>query len=686
MAFRIQFVSYLAVWQLCFTAVLAAIESDDPQWGKPDKGLQIRILAIATETDEQNPDFAKAKRTNEFKLADDVTLLVQFKNVSNKPISFQGVRYGRGVSDPWPGKSRQSEFGALLFDVRIFDQQGKLVEPPSAKTSETLAMLEISSGSAEALPPNDSATMLLKPIQWDASVAATLAAGKYQLEIAYNGTPESIQARIKKHWPDHPLGNVWHGRAVSPRIDIRIQKSYRDLRPKLAWGKPKNGLRVAAEYRLSDTRAENPLEFIDRVFPVGSQINVRYFFQNTSRKTIKFKSELWRQDDEILIVTDDGTKKVSHPWYSGIARTKTWTIEPKQIISVDAIPLSFPPEKEDPSFNAMGAEIKSGPGEYRIRHRLKGQELSTGTTLPTMRSRKPSDEPKTYAATLIFRKPDGSFAKNGFVKVRTQEGGKQLFAGELKGEALELKNWMGESLAVYARISGCEENTFYDINPDKGGTTPILLTASNPIMMKLIDENDKPVANANVRYFIRTGVESRNYPFPTNGIQGPVYASSDQVGVVKLDSVQSGYIYTFYIEPEALAPMFIKGVSVGTDLGTIKLSPPFEVSGIIKGTPEQLKRFAAEWDQPIPLVLSDGSTSSLYAVSKKLQATRDGDQLRFRIPDLRPGKLRIIANFGPKPHSVAHIYARRKVGPTDELFEFELDGPRDDIVIKAKSK
>ncbi len=660
--------------------------SDEPEWGRPGDGLQIRVLAVVDDTDEQAPRFETARRTNRFHIADAVTVLVQLKNVSQTPISFQGVRHGQSVSEPWLGKSRQSIFGPLLFDVRIFDQQGNQIESPQRDATEILEMLEVSSGAAEVLAPAETMTMLLKPIQWDSSLATSIAAGTYQIELGYHGTPEQAQRQIQKYWPDKPLGNVWHGSATSPRLEIQIQNSYRDLRPRLAWGKPKGGLRVAAEYRLADTRAEDPEEFIGRVFPVGSQLNVRFYFQNTTTDPIEFKSEVWRQDDNILIVSDDGERTVTHPWYSGIARTKTWVMKPKQIVTVDAIPISFPPGQDDPTFHGFGAEIDSGPGEYRIRHQLAGLEISTGTTLLKIRMRKPGDEPPTFAATLVFRTPEGSIANNGRVSVRTQARSRQLFDGELKEGTLELQKWTGEPLAVFARFPECEENTFHDVVPKKGGITPIQLTASQPIVMTLVDANGKPVSDAKIRYFIRTGETSQNYPYPVKGTNGEIYAKSDQHGDVILDSVQSGYIYTFYVEPENLAPVFISGIPVGTDLGTIELVPPFDVSGVIKGTPDQLKRFSAEWDQPTDMKLADGSTSFLYAVSSKLDATRDGDRVKFRISNLRPGKLRIIANFGPQPHTASYANTLREVGPNDELFEFNLDGARDDLVIQAKPK
>ena len=111
--------SFLLIGVLVLSSIgfadLAGALDDEPQWGETHKGLQVRILSVSKDTDERSPDISKATRTTEFKIADDVTLLVQVKNVSDKKISLQGVRYGKSVSDPWPGKSAQSKFGPFVF-------------------------------------------------------------------------------------------------------------------------------------------------------------------------------------------------------------------------------------------------------------------------------------------------------------------------------------------------------------------------------------------------------------------------------------------------------------------------------------------------------------------------------------------------------------------------------------------
>ncbi|MFT5300514.1 MAG: hypothetical protein ACI814_001291, partial [Mariniblastus sp.] len=632
----------------------------------------------------QQPSIANAKPCGEFQLANDVTFLVEIKNDSAQEIKLQGVRFGEGVSKPWPGKSKQATFGPLLFEIRVFDALGGAVTPPSSEVDDSVQFLQASGGSVESLKPNDTVTMLVKPIAWDISWASSLAAGEYSAELVYHGTTPAVQAELRKHWPDKPLSNVWNGEAVSPKIVFKVQHAYRDQRPALAWGQPKNGLRVAAEYRLSDTRAENSAEFVDRVFPIGSQVNVRYHIQNTTNKPIEFKSELWRQDDRILRLLEDSEEEIRHPWYSGIARHKSWTLQPKQIINVDAIPLSFPPDSPDPTFRAFGAEIETGVGEYRIKHDLKNG-LETGVSTLTLRSRRDSDQPRVFAADLVFTTPPPAPPRNGFVKVTTQSGGKLLFEGEVKAGVLKLPKWTGENLSVYVRFPGFQENTYFDVAPVKDSELSIELLTADPIKFRLIDDRGQPIAGAKIRHFVRTRSESESYPFPVTGTQGVVLAESNEHGHVVLDSVQSGYLYTFFVQPKRHAARFVSAIEAGENLAELELVMPFEVSGVIQGTPEQLKRFSAEWDQAVAILLKDGTSNFEYANSKKLAVQRDGDQLTFRLSNLRPGKLRIIANVQQRKR-VNHEYAKRTVGDDDQLFTFELMGPRNDLILQVDPK
>ncbi len=70
-----------------------------------------------------------------------------------------------------------------------------------------------------------------------------------------------------------------------------------------------------------------------------------------------------------------------------------------------------------------------------------------------------------------------------------------------------------------------------------------------------------------------------------------------------------------------------------------------------------------------------------YAVSEKLETKRAGDALTFHLTGLRHGKLRIVGNVGPRPHSVSHTYGRREPTGTDFVVEVDLEESISDLVI-----
>ncbi len=69
------------------------------------------------------------------------------------------------------------------------------------------------------------------------------------------------------------------------------------------------------------------------------------------------------------------------------------------------------------------------------------------------------------------------------------------------------------------------------------------------------------------------------------------------------------------------------------------VGPLLEVRGQVVGTPEELKAFQAEWDQPEPMKRGDGTVGWQFAESQRLETTRIGDVLTFHLTGLRPGTL-----------------------------------------------
>ena len=55
------------------------------------------------------------------------------------------------------------------------------------------------------------------------------------------------------------------------------------------------------------------------------------------------------------------------------------------------------------------------------------------------------------------------------------------------------------------------------------------------------------------------------------------------------------------------------------------------LSWSLKETPAELRRFAAEWDQPFELTTDNPDAAWLYAVSQRLRTTREQDKLTFHL-------------------------------------------------------
>src|SRR5262245_1644518 len=192
------------------------------EWGETVGGLCARVIAVAPDTDEQKPDFAAAKRASKYDHTDDVTLLVELKNVSDQPISLQGTRYGDTVTPPWPGKSVSETFAPYLFDCEYFDRQGKPIEVPSHKMVEGDLMMSLTGGSAETVEPGKSLVMLIRPTKWDHCLERLLTAGDFQIRVRYHGPTRAVIQEIAQHWPDQPLTRVWSEGIVAAQGTFRI--------------------------------------------------------------------------------------------------------------------------------------------------------------------------------------------------------------------------------------------------------------------------------------------------------------------------------------------------------------------------------------------------------------------------------------------------------------------------------
>jgi hypothetical protein len=686
-------------------------------WGAPADGLQARIIAVSRSADEQHPEIPASAEAPSFMRADDATFLVELKNVSDKPILVQGTRYGDSVSPPWPGKSVSDHFAPSLFDYQLIDSAGKPVSAPTGKMLDMDTMMTVHSGSAETIEPQKSLVMLIRPLRWSDSMARTIGAGQYKLRVHYHGPSQSALAQIKEHWPDKDLVSVWTGDVATGDASFTIAVGAK--RPEPQWGKEANGLRAAVEFISPLTTFQGLRDTGDATFPVGSKITVHFLVQNTSDRDISFWSERGRQEDTAVLIDASGKEtQLRHPFYSGLALMEHWTLRPGDVAVLSAIPLGIAAKgaADDQFEHPIGAIVSGGPGKYQLRYDLRfggmrrtdkdGKQiiptegdfagnLSTGLATITARERRPEDDPPTVNAQIQFRSSEGQPVERGQAEVSTPGGRQPLFKGEFSGSALEIPKCPIGSLTVSVRAPGFEETRFYDVAVDEDRPTATLkLTHAEPAKFRLVTADGKPVAGASVRYFVRSKVKAGAGLYPSDGTNGPVWATSNAKGEVVLDTLQKfdpadvkqmgNNMYWFFVEPTELAPRFVGPIEAGQDLGDLAIGPLLTVSGEVHGTPEELRAFQAEWDQPEPMKRGDGTIGWSYAESKPLAAKQDGDKLTFKLSGLRPGTLRIVSRFtrGSKP--ISHTYTRREPTEDDVVFEVKLTESRDDLVVENK--
>ena len=659
-----------------------------------------------------------AKRQATLSRAEDLTLLVELQNAGDKPLSLQGTRYGDSVTPPWPGKSASDQFAPLLFDCEFFDSQGRPLEGPSHRMLDSDAMGTLSGGLAETLQPTESLIVLLRPATWDPSVAGSLEPGDYRVRVRYHGPTSGALEKLRKTWPEKPLGGVWTGAVMSGDASFQIADDPSTQRPALVWGEPVNGLRAAVEFRSSANTAQARLDESRGEFPHGSRLSVYLHVRNVSEQAISFWSETWRQDDAVMLVDESGKEtRLGHPWYSGWATIEHWTLKPNQaaVLRTIAVGIAADDAAAKKLEEPIGSVIIGKPGKYRLRYELrfnawqrKGRKrtsppgdgdwqgtISTGITTIGVRERRPEDEPPTFTARLRFQSPDGKPVEAGDAKVQVQSRGRPLLEAQLTPGPLEVRACPFEALTVYVQSPGYEETRFYDVAVKPDQVTVLTLPRAEPVRFRLVTRDSNPVVGAKVRYFNRSKAEASVGPYPMSGLSGPVWATSDAHGEVVLDMLQKvdpldrklgNNIYWFYVEPPNLAPLFLGPLQAGAQLGDVVVGPLLEARGEVRGTPEELAAFTAEWDQPEPMKRGNGEIGWYYAESKPLETTRDGDKLTFHVAGLRPATLRIVSRFKSGGQPVSHAYSRREPNADDVVFEIELTDSRDDLVITNQSQ
>lgn len=686
----------------------------DIDWGAESNGIRFRIIPVPTSSDDDAPDLSKT--TSTFTGADSMTFAVELKNVSEQPITLMGLRYGDSYATA-VGKLNASFFGPHLFDMEFTDANGKPVSRPSRALERD--MLALSGVSTHTLAPGQSLVELLRPARFMFPMNYDIAPGQYRLKMKYHGPSEAVTAEIKKHWPDKSQAVAWTHSVTSNEVAFTVAPDPADMAAdKLVWGPVKDGLQAAIELRRprptngAPGSVGSPNEAPG--VPTKSTISVVFHVKNVSDKNITFSSETGRQGDTIQ-VTDEAGKAVavSVPWYSGWPIMVRWVLKPGEVADLNAF-VSGLDTIEKPGkytvqytirFNSMQSKDAAGNVTFPLKEDWQS-ELTTGVTPFFLRTRTPEDDarekPPTFVGRIEFTGPDVKTVDSGVLTWNGEIPNKEFTNRAFGRGPIEIPESTLAPASVTVRAAGFEQAVFQDVKLKPNEIKRFELVPAAPARIKLVSIDGEPVAGAKIRFFNKNSGLASSGPIPMDGFEGPVWATTGADGVAVIDSMQrvdpyykklGDAIYFFCIEAPALndgkplsPPRVIGPVKAGQDLGVVVLGPPLEVRGEIRGTAEELKRFAAEWDQPFAMKTDNPEATWDYAVSKKLETKQEGDKLSFHLTGLTPGRLRIIANFGPPPRSVSHTYSRRDPKEGDTVVDVELKESLSNLIINAKGR
>ena len=79
-------------------------------------------------------------------------------------------------------------------------------------------------------------------------------AGEYRVRVRYHGPAEGVLQKLRKTWPEKPLGGVWTGDVSSAEATFQIAEEPEGKRPELVWGEPVKGLPRQSSSAAATTR------------------------------------------------------------------------------------------------------------------------------------------------------------------------------------------------------------------------------------------------------------------------------------------------------------------------------------------------------------------------------------------------------------------------------------------------
>ena len=228
------------------------MDSEEAEWGKTNRGLRCRAIAVSAEMNEDEIDLSEPK--SRFEHPNQVAFAVELENVSDQPIKLLE-----------PNSNWLAQF---LFSIEFFDTDGKKIEQPKAELWH-LAPYQFRQALQTTLEPGKTQRYLLRPAKWMSLTIPRLDAGKYRAVVHYRGVPSDAV----KHFPD-----AWSSDVASMATTFEIGPPTDGLMSHyapLVWGEKSNGLRAALELRPNKTSLVH-----------GDTVDAKMHVQNVSDKPI----------------------------------------------------------------------------------------------------------------------------------------------------------------------------------------------------------------------------------------------------------------------------------------------------------------------------------------------------------------------------------------------------------------
>ncbi len=202
-------------------------------------------LAVSPESDDESPDVTRT--TEEFASGEDVTFVVELKNVSDEPVMLFGTRYGDSYGKA-AGKLNTPFFAPHLFEFQFTDAEGKPV--PRTQRAFVTSKLLTSGCSKHYIAPGESLTVLLRPAKLMQPMEYQLLRGRYQATVTYRrpeGSLADVVKNLRKRRPDAPVAKSWPREVTSNSVEFSVKEELEA--PKLIWGPVKDGLQAAIEFQ-----------------------------------------------------------------------------------------------------------------------------------------------------------------------------------------------------------------------------------------------------------------------------------------------------------------------------------------------------------------------------------------------------------------------------------------------------